>query len=246
MWARQIEIDTLREKKLICDTSRTSYERYGEPFYVGDRLGDTVVLKFLSNYKDSLFLGTTVVVEDVTGSMYPYLTQTFLWRRKNISHVNRFVFFNDGDNMADSKKIIGKTGGIYSIQSSNIDSVESRAFYTMRKGSGGDGPENNVEASLYALNKFNNCSSLIMIADNYAQVKDISLMSKIKKPVKIILCGVDHNIMVDYIQIAYNTGGSLHTIHEDIYGLKNLLDNDKIKVGDQTFLFKGGKFFLVK
>ncbi|MBO9698740.1 MAG: hypothetical protein J7604_00955 [Sporocytophaga sp.] len=243
VWNRKIEVESLRDTIQICDTVWRSHEKL---FHIENSLRDTVVLKFLANYKDSLFLGNAVVVEDVTGSMYPYLTQTFLWRRKNISNVNRFVFFNDGDNMDDSKKIIGKTGGIYGIQSSNIDSVENEAFKTMKKGGGGDGPENNLEACLYALNKFPNGGSLIMIADNYAQVKDISLLSNINKPVKIILCGVRQNIMADYIQIAYNTGGSLHTIEEDIYGLKTLKDNEEIRLGAQTFLFKGGKFFLIK
>ena len=40
---------------------------------------DTIVLKTLSKNYD---WKNTIIIEDLTGSMYPYLTQTFLWRRK--------------------------------------------------------------------------------------------------------------------------------------------------------------------
>jgi len=202
--------------------------------FVNYSFPDSVVsisLKMNDNHSDN------VLVEDVTGSMYPYILQTFLWRRLYISKANlrNFVFFNDGDRTPDRSKIIGNTKGIYSISTDSILEVEELVYATMSKGDGGDGPENNIEALIYAQEKFPD-KNLIMIADNNALVKDISLLEKVTKPVHIILCGAHRGVMANYITIANKTGGRLSTIEKTYDNLKNLKEGDKITIGGQTFL----------
>ncbi len=191
----------------------------------------TVTLKNMNNH------ASNVLVEDVTGSMYPYILQTFLWRRLYISkaHLSHFVFFNDGDHTPDRLKVIGNTRGIYSLTTDSIPQVEALVFQAMMNGDGGDGPENNIEALIYAQEKFPD-KNLVMVADNNALVKDISLLDKIKKPVHIILCGTYNGVMASYVMIAAKTGGTISTIEKTYSDLKNLKEGEKMNIGGQIFL----------
>lgn len=48
--------------------------------------------------------------------------------------------------------------------------------------------------------------SFIMIADNNAPIKDITLIKQVTKPVNIILCGVTDKIHPNYVELAAKTG----------------------------------------
>ncbi|MGZ5304475.1 MAG: toxin-antitoxin system YwqK family antitoxin, partial [Bacteroidia bacterium] len=73
-------------------------------------IDDSTVLKALSKIP---LTKNSVIVTDVTGSMHNNVGQLLLWYNLQMhkTPVKRFVFFNDGDNMPDLKKKIGKTGG---------------------------------------------------------------------------------------------------------------------------------------
>ncbi len=190
-----------------------------------------------------------MIVTDLTGSMYPYMRQLLLWHSLKMmtNENNDYVFFNDGDNKSDYSKVIGSTGGIYYTDSDSADIIIEKMNETMQNGNGGDGPENDLEALLYAQSKKNSFSELILIADNYSPVKDISLLEKLNVPVRIILCGTDWGgINPDYIEIAYKTKGSLHTIEQDITSLGELVNGNTLTIFNQTFIFSNGKFFKQK
>lgn len=152
--------------------------------YIG---GDVDDLTAFSLHRDSVVKksfnqnkwNSPLVVEDVTGSMYPYLAQTFLWRRQNVSdsNVNNFAFFNDGDAKPDGP--IGKSYGVHSIYSNDIDEIEEKAISVMRKGYGGRAPENDIEAMIRAVeNSTKRIGELILIADNFSGVRDMSLIGR--------------------------------------------------------------------
>jgi hypothetical protein len=185
-----------------------------------------------------------MVLADVTGSMYPYTGQLLKWLKLTMTDNKRrqFVFFNDGDNKPDEEKQIGKTGGVYKILTSKYDDVESEIYKAMRNGGGGDAPENNIEALITALDKCQSCDSVVMIADNWAPVKDISLIGSIKQPVKIVLCGVYDHINVDYLNIARKTGGSLHLIELDIYDLSKINEGGIIEIKGKKYQVINGEF----
>lgn len=172
-------------------------------------------------------------VGDVTGSMSPYSTQFLLWLKLNENNkmITSYTFFNDGDNKSDRSKIIGKTGGIYSSKSTKYKDVEATMFNTMMKGGGGDGPENNIEAIIKIQEMDPNVKEIILVADNYAPVKDIKLLASVTKPVHVIICGNRGRIHPDYIQIAFKTGGSLHTIEDDLLRLSELKNGEVIEFG---------------
>ncbi|MGC4103025.1 hypothetical protein [Ferruginibacter sp.] len=185
-----------------------------------------------------------VVIADVTGSMYPYTGQLLLWLNltANDGLKRLFIFFNDGDTKNDKEKIIGKTGGIYSVNTSRYEEVEKTIVTAMSNGYGGDAPENNIEALINAERLCAACDSVVMIADNWAPVKDISLLSAIKKPIKVVLCGVYGRINVDYLNIARKTKGSIHLIEKDIYDLAKMKEGEVIEIKGRTYKIVDGEF----
>lgn len=178
-----------------------------------------------------------LITADLTGSMSPYTAQLLTWFQLNntAGKVNRFVFFNDGDMKLNHEKIIGNTGGIYETTSSKFEDVKALAYKTMMNGCGGDSPENNIEALLKGIKLSPDCKNIVMIADNWAPIKDFSLASRIKTPIKIILCGTDFGINVQYLNLARITGGSIHTIENDITELMKVGEGEIIIIEGQSF-----------
>ncbi|MCH2023293.1 MAG: hypothetical protein MK207_12525 [Saprospiraceae bacterium] len=181
-----------------------------------------------------------VIVQDVTGSMHPYLTQTLLYLQTHIKKntTEKFVFFNDGDNKPDGK--IGYSGGCYYVSADNAKEIEEMAFEAMRNGNGGKESENDIEAILYGITKFPKCKGVVLIADNFSRVRDFKLiprLMKIGKPVRIVVCGIAKGDVVnlDYIYLAKYTKGSIHTINDDISDLATKKDGDTFKIGSQHF-----------
>lgn len=189
-----------------------------------------------------------VIVADVTGSMSPYTAQVLAWVPAGLSsgRCSGFVFFNDGDKKSTNAKDIGKTGGIYGIQTQRFDSV----YYTMKKtmaaGDGGDLPENPVEATIYSLNHFNNNSEVILVADNFSSPRDLELFAKINRPVHIVLCGARGTVNPDYLFLARQTHGSVHTVHDDITNLGEMKDGDVVVVENKHYMLKNEHFICLE
>ncbi|WP_462250529.1 hypothetical protein [Ferruginibacter sp.] len=189
-----------------------------------------------------------IIVTDVTGSMYPYMKEVALWHLLEMMNKSRsdYVFFNDGDNKQDYLKVIGKTGGVYTSLKGAPDSVIKTMHRAMNNGNGGDTPENDIEALLTATKLKEPNSELLLVADNLSGIKDISLINEVKLPVRVILCGAQKTwIHSDYLELAYKTGGSIHTIEEDLFTLSKLHNGETIVIGGISYKFEGGRFFLI-
>lgn len=207
--------------------------------------GDSTVLNtFQRNQQWKKML----VVTDLTGSMSPYTAQLLLWYKlaQNTGRVQYLVFFNDGDHKSDKEKVLGNTGGIYGQSAGSFDEIAALANKVTSKGSGGDDPENNVEALLFGIEQCGDCEEVIMIADNWATPRDLILLKKINKPVRVILCGTEEGINPNYLNIARQTQGSVHTIEEDIYNLLEMNEGQELKIGKDVFVVRNGKFELFK
>lgn len=206
-----------------------------------NKIPDTSIIKIL----DRARWENATIVGDVTGSMYKYTAQLLLWVKTNPigSLAKNFVFFNDGDNMPDKDKKIGSTGGIYYKSCNTYTEVEVLMKSTMLKGSGGDFPENNIEALLKAEKVFPAAEFQVMIADNWAAIKDKVLWNQLTKPVRVVVCGATlYNVHIDYLNLARRTNGSIHLMESDIYDLNGLKEGDILKVGKNTFVVKNGMF----
>lgn len=187
----------------------------------------------------------TLIVADLTGSMYPFAQQVSTWLKLHFSKDSlrqSFVFFNDGDKKKDEAKKIGVTGGVYFCTATNVDQLINAMNLCIRNGQGGDAPENVIEAILYGLRKTKNVENIILVADNWAKVRDISLLSKVKVPVRVLLCGVTEGMEIhpDYLNIAYKTKGSVHTIEQDITDLMQQTAGKKFSINGVDYIIKNG------
>ena len=83
----------------------------------------------------------------------------------------------------------------------------------------------------------------VMIADNWAAIKDKVLMQHLTKPVRIVVCGAtEFNVHIDYLNLARKTNGSVHLMESDLYNLAGLKEGEILKVGKNTFVVKNGMF----
>ncbi len=202
---------------------------------------DSTLLKIFSRVQWKNY----TVVGDVTVSMYPYSAQLLLWIRLHglDSVTHSFVFFNDGDEMPDMEKKIGSTGGIYHQSCETFEELKKIIKDAMEKGSGGDRPENDIEALLLAEKEFPGTDFQVLIADNRAPVKDKILSDKLIKPVRIILCGTNaYDINIDYLNLARQTKGSVHLIEQDINDLTSMHEGEILKIGKKEFKIENGFF----
>ena len=201
---------------------------------------DSTVLKVLGrNSWDNM-----AVIVDATGSMSPYTAQLLVWLqlKTNVDKVDQFTFFNDGDRMSTESKVIGETGGIYTEKVSSFEGAKALLYQAMRAGCGGDSPENDIEALLEALDDCQTCEEIVLIADNFADMRDYKLLRTIKKPIRIIMCGAYGKLNTQYLNLARSTGGSIHTIEEDIDDLVDLNEGETLEVGADEFKIIGGEF----
>ncbi len=240
-----------RKRKNIYDTLLVHTKRiiYDYPFkyYMTDKkyFIDSTIFKILKRNQWNKML----LVTDVTGSMTQYILQLLAWTsvESNLKRIRSVVVFNDGDNRPDVSKPMGNTGGIYFISPQSAEFVFKELRKVMAKGNGGgDVPENDIEALLKAFENCKDCSEAILIADNLSDCRDFPLLWKVKKPVQIVLCGTNDGINTQYLEIARKTGGSIHTIEQDISNLSKLNEGDTFYVGSQKFMLKDEKFVLTR
>lgn len=182
-----------------------------------------------------------LVVMDWTGSMYKYGIQLVLWHKYNLlsspTRVKHFVFFNDGNTKKTFQKRVGKTGGVYRSRSYDMEEIVATMQMVMKKGDGGDAPENDLEAVLTGVQYLEGFDEVILIADNKSAVRDMELLEKINKPVRIILCDVRQNfINPDYLKIAAMTGGSIHTIGQDFQRMSRMQEGKAVVIGGARYV----------
>ena len=186
-----------------------------------------------------------LVVCDVTGSMSPYTAQLLLWIKANqkLKTFKQIVFFNDDDNRSHNQVLKFDNHGIWSIETKNSDKVLNLAFEAMAKG---EHEENNLEAICYAIKKYpENKKNVVMIADNWEDPCDMKLLNFLveeKIPVKIIVCGVGTKFNLNYLKIAHKTGGSVHTMEEDLFNVASIGEGQSFKIGKLKFKMRGGRF----
>jgi len=186
-----------------------------------------------------------LLVVDMTGSMFPYIGQLLVWFKQNYEteKIKYYILFNDGDALTDDKKVIGRTGGVHTFEAKDYKKLKKDVEEVRKKGEGGDDPENDLEAVITATTTFRDYSDIILLADD-SPVRDMSLLKKIKKPVRVVLCGTNKGINEQYIRIAQLTKGSIHTRNNDI-DMKSLVDGEYYTLDKDIFQYSNGQFVWV-
>ncbi|MCH2043074.1 MAG: hypothetical protein MK212_02950 [Saprospiraceae bacterium] len=230
----------LRHKRKYQTALRSSNQQLLEDKYVWDNLQ-----KIYTQDPDKIKYAVT----DVTSSMSPYIEEFLLWNMENAIEYpkGKCFFFNDGNGTLNDQKYIGETGGIYQVANANLSDLLRTIREAIRKGNGGDIPENDLEALLKAQDQAQQLAKgkdieLILIADNKSPVRDLELLKQLKYPVRVILCGAQQKnakvpIRTDYIAIAYMTNGSIHIRNKDCWNVRE-------KYEGQLFYLKGRKYEL--
>lgn len=199
----------------------------------------------VSNALQKVDWKNATLVCDVTGSMAPFNAQIVEFIQSQLKSKQQapqqFVFFNDGDNRKDKSKKIGQTGGIYTCKSSSLDTITELMVSVMEKGSGGDLPENNIEALMKAQETYPTTQKLILIADNFASPRDMSLLKNVTVPVHILVCG-GSVLNEDYLDLAYQTKGSLSFGGKDYTDFYDFEDGATIQIGKIIYILKKGHF----
>ena len=177
-----------------------------------------------------------VVVCDWTASMYHFATPVLLWHNQknsqsDTSSIQNFVFFNDGDDTPNKEKKIGSTGGIYATKTGNTDEALQMMEESKAAGTGGDFPENDIEALIYAQKNYPEAKALVLIADNMAAVRDIKLLEQLTEsetPVHILIARTEEIDLIrpEYWDIAIQTKGTIHTLEKDI-SLEEAIEHKK-------------------
>ncbi len=188
-----------------------------------------------------------VIVTDVTCSMNPYMDQVLLWHALQLTQNenNRYLFFNDGDGKLQEEKTLGQTGGIHATDARHMTELLSTMSETKSFGCSGDSPENDLEAMLEGVKNMAGFDELVLIADNLSDVRDIELLTQLEVPVRIILAGSDWGVNEQYLEIAFKTGGSVHTLERDIDHLAELADGESLEIGGHQYRVIRGKFIRV-
>lgn len=214
-------------------------------FYNHELYKDSTVLNVFDRNKD---WKNFVVVTDVTGSMSPYSAQVFVWLKAQTENTKAkyFVFFNDGDDKDSKKKKPLDTKGIYVAENKNIDDVTKTAIKCMERGDGGgENMENDVEAIIEGIKYYPNADAIILVADNMESMRDYKFLDKIKKPVIVILCGTRGRINVQYLDLARQTKGSVHTSTSDITNLQNIKAGESFFIDEKEYTYENGRFHSV-
>ena len=141
----------------------------------------------------------------------------------------------------NGRKKIGEVGGIYTKIAEDYEDIEELALKCMRAGNGGDTPENNIEALLSAIKDCPECGEFVMVADNYANPRDMKLASQVTKPARIIVCGGGDAINPNYLQLARITGGSVHTLKEDLTDLTDKAEGSRFMFQGMEYEIRGGE-----
>ncbi len=181
------------------------------------------------------------LVMDVTGSMTEHVAAMKRWIKTNNDSLNftSFTFFNDGDGKATKKKKIGETGGIYTTF--NLPTIDDLVSETMRRGSGGERSESDIEALIHTQLKDTLCDVILLIGDNYSSVRDLKLLPNVNKRVNVLMCSIKGSLRPDYLLIVKNTGGYLIYNGERIE-LKNLRGGEILSVGSYQYDYNGREF----
>ena len=188
-----------------------------------------------------------IVVVDVTTSMLPSLLEVNKWLDLNYKNkqIDRFVYFNDGDGIPDYMKRLNATGGIHTDTSSDYATYMKGIKKYMVMGLGNmDKAENVLEALIYAQKFAKPGSEIILLSDNNSSPRDTALIDSLTIPVKVIACGAEGcDLNTSLINIAYRTGGSIHTGTSDVRDFKNarrVKDREIIiNIGSKKYITKG-------
>ncbi len=189
------------------------------------------------------------IVANIDCSMYPYIDELMVWNysdedeRRN----NTYWLFNGFQNDSKKSETDHHRRGVYKVSNNDIEGFCNTIDKIVNFSCSGSRLENVVEALIIgSANKPEN-EELLFIADNFSDVSDLHKLPELTVPVRVLLTDSEYGVNEHYLEIAYRTGGSIHTTFEDISSkqLQSLEDGQHLKVGKYSYRFFKGRFLKV-
>lgn len=236
--------DLFEEKthpEMVLNSDGSGYEKYDAAKHKNYKprveFEDSVVLAVLNRNNWNKVL----VVSDLTASMHAYVAQVMKYAKERAAQgeLYAYTFFNDGNGKMDRK--IGKTGGLYHGIYTDFISLFLHAKDCVRNRGRNDIEENDFEALLKGMEEYKDAEEIVLIVDNRSPVRDYGLISKMNRPVRIILGHYEDQIGVEYLQLAYQTKGSIHFKEMDL-DFSNL-DKENLIVGHKRYYVLNGRAY---
>lgn len=241
----QAELEALIHKRAEADLK----ELQKNPKYL-EEIGDEAAAVLYRN-KDKW--DDKLIVTDLTCSMHPYIDQILSWHimelklKNEEKFENQYMFFNDGNGKPMAEKITGLTGGFHYTEAIKLADLTETMVETMSTGCSIDSPENDMEALLDATqNRKLQKMEIILIADNNSTIRDFELLKSLNVPIRIILAGVFWGVNEEYLELAFHTKGSVHTLEDDLERLYEMNDGDYVKIGDIRYRIYNGRFLKMR
>lgn len=193
-----------------------------------------------------------VLVCDATTSMYPYVTQLLAWFRKNERNtaVKGIVLYTDCDSLGRQTEE-ATPGKFFVSRRRDVTTLLPLLLAAARNTAANrDRDENAAEALLFAQREFPEAQTFVLVADGRSGVKDRARLPALTKPVAVVQCGAPDEVELafqpDYWNLARQTGGSLHTLEDDLKNIDRLPDDTWVRVGKQYYRYRRGRFVLSK
>lgn len=223
------EAEDIKAVTVAPERNKSSIRRLQQFMYKEKYSMDSTVFKVLDRNRD---WQNAMIVLDWTGSMYGYGAEALLWQAINedSSGIETCVFFNDGDGMSDKKKVLGYTGGVHSTSAKPVATPMRSMKKVQRRGRGGDSPENDIEALITAISESPTSKDIILVADNNSCIRDFVLLGCLGRPVHVILCGTKNGVNHQYLNLAWKTGGSIHTKSADYVHINDSLMTGRLNI----------------
>ena len=190
------------------------------------------------------------IVANIDCSMYKYIDELMVWNYSDEAEQenNTYWLFNgfNYNNNHDGKDS-PRSRGIFQVQKNTVEGFFNTIDKIVNFSCRGNRLENVVEALILGSDGKKADEDLLFIADNYSDVKDLHKLKELKVPVHVLLTASEYGVNENYLEIAYHSGGSIHTASQDIQAaqLKELKNGDRLSIGKFAYTFYKGKFLKV-
>jgi len=185
------------------------------------------------------------IIANIDCSMYQYIDELMVWNYSNPSEQanNKYWLFN-GFNYQSEEHEGHSRRGIFHVPNNNVQGFFNTIDKIVNFSCRGSRLENVVEALILGAEGKTPEEDLLFIADNYSDVSDLEKLKDLTVPVHVLLTQSNYGVNENYLEIAYQSGGSIHTTDVDIKAeqLKNLKNGDQLKIGKFAYRFYKGKF----
>lgn len=188
------------------------------------------------------------IIANIDCSMYKYIDELMVWNYSNSAEQsnNRYWLFNGFNYVSEEHEGYSRRG-IFEVPNNNVEGFFNTIDKIVNFSCRGSRLENVVEALILGAEGKKPEEDLLFIADNYSDVSDLEKLKELKVPVHVLLTQSRYGVNENYLEIAYRTGGSIHTNFDDIKSeqLKKLKNGDQIKIGRFDYRFYKGKFLKI-